>query len=64
MTPTDVQVSALNWRKARTSVANGACIEVASVDAVVLVRDSVNPSGPPIAYATEAWLKFIGGMKA
>jgi len=63
MSPMDVEVPAVNWRKAGRSVGNGACVEVASASARVLVRDSVNPSGSAIAYAPEAWQAFIGSTK-
>jgi len=53
----------LNWRKARRSISNGACVEVASVGACVLVRDSVNPAGIKIAYAPGAWQGFIDSAK-
>ena len=60
MSPMDVEVPAVNWRKAGRSVGNGACVEVASASARVLVRDSVNPSGTAIAYAPEAWPPVSG----
>jgi hypothetical protein len=60
--PDDVP-SGLNWRKARHSISNGACVEVAAVEAVVLVRDSVNPSGIKIAYAPRAWQGFVDSAK-
>ena len=53
----------LNWRKARRSISNGACVEVAASEAVVLVRDSVNPAGIRIAYAPEAWQGFVDSAK-
>jgi hypothetical protein len=59
----DVEVRAMDWRKASRSVANGACVEVGSASARVLVRDSVNPSVTVIAYAPEAWRGFIGSVK-
>jgi hypothetical protein len=64
MSPMDVEVLAANWRKAGRSVGNGACVEVASASAHVLVRDSVAPSGAAIAYAPEAWHAFIGSVKS
>lgn len=64
MSPMDVEVLAANWRKASRSVGNGACVEVASAGARVLVRDSVNPSGAEIAYAPGAWQGFIDSAKA
>lgn len=53
----------LNWRKARRSISNGACVEVAAIEAGILVRDSVNPSGIKIAYAPKAWQGFIDSAK-
>jgi hypothetical protein len=41
----------LQWRKARRSVGNGACVEVARADGRVLVRDSRNQDGPVVPYA-------------
>jgi Domain of unknown function (DUF397) len=60
--PDDVPPS-LNWRKARRSISNGACVEVAAVGVGVLVRDSVNPLGIKIAYAPEAWQGFVHSAK-
>jgi hypothetical protein len=60
----DVEVLAENWRKASRSIGNGACVEAASADGRVLVRDSVNPSGAVIAYAPGAWQGFINSAKA
>jgi hypothetical protein len=60
----DVEVLAANWRKAGRSVANGACVEAASADGRVLVRDSVNPSGAVIVYAPAIWQAFVSSAKA
>jgi hypothetical protein len=40
----------LEWRKAKRSVGNGACVEVASVNGRIAVRDSVNPGGVLLQY--------------
>jgi hypothetical protein len=63
MSLTDVAALAADWRKASASVANGACVEIASANARVLVRDSVNPSGPAVAYGSGAWEIFVDSAK-
>jgi hypothetical protein len=52
------------WRKASLSVNNGACVEVASARAAVMVRDSVDPSGPVVAYPAATWQAFLAAAKA
>ena len=59
----DVDAPDAGWRKASRSVNNGACVEVASMPASVLVRDTVNPSGAVIAYAPTAWRFFLNSTK-
>jgi len=63
MSPMGVEPFAEDWRKASRSVNNGACVEVGSTSARVLVRDSVTPSVTVIAYAPEAWRGFISSVK-
>lgn len=52
------------WRKASRSVNNGACVEVNSSRRAVLVRDSVDPSGPVVAYPAATWQAFLATAKA
>jgi hypothetical protein len=59
----EVGVLAADWRKASHSIGNGACVEAASADGRVLVRDSVNPSGAVVVYAPGAWQGFIESAK-
>jgi hypothetical protein len=52
------------WRKSSYSSANGAdCVETASRDAVILVRDTTNRDGGTLAFTTEAWSEFIASVR-
>jgi hypothetical protein len=54
----------MNWRKSRFS--NGganACVETASDDGVVLVRDTTNRDGGTLGFTAAAWHTFLGSIK-
>jgi hypothetical protein len=54
----------MNWRKATYS--NGganACVETASDDGVILVRDTTNRDGGMLAFTREAWQAFTGSLR-
>jgi len=63
MSPVDVDTHDATWRKSLRSVSNGACVEVAPTMASVIVRDSVDPSGPVIRYSAGTWRAFIADAK-
>jgi hypothetical protein len=42
------------WRKSSYSGANGSCVETASGDSVVLVRDATNRVGGMLTFTAEA----------
>jgi Domain of unknown function (DUF397) len=52
------------FRKASRSVSNGACVEAASAHGTVLVRDSVDQSGPVVQYNARSWQCFLDSAKA
>jgi hypothetical protein len=54
----------VGWRKARRSVGNGACVEVASLEGDVLVRDSMIPDSPVVSFPASAWQFFLDATKA
>lgn len=50
------------WQKA-AACGGGTCVEVASSDAGVVIRDSKNPVGPILRYTLDEWLDFVQGVK-
>jgi hypothetical protein len=53
-----------NWRKSSYSGANGgSCVETASGDGVVLVRDTTNREGGALAFTADAWAGFTASLK-
>jgi hypothetical protein len=59
----DLEISNLQWRKARRSANNGACVEVTPANLRVLVRDSKNQGGPVMQYSRSAWRAFLHDTK-
>jgi hypothetical protein len=53
----------LNWRKAKRSMNNGNCAEVAAVIGMVAVRDSKDPQGPVLQYPVMSWHSFLAATR-
>ncbi len=53
----------LEWFKSSKCDA-GACVEVAALDAVVLIRDSAEPGNAPLVVSHDAWRDFVSGLRA
>jgi hypothetical protein len=52
------------WRKSSYSGGSGNCIEVAgNLPGAVGVRDSKNPAGSALVFATRAWRTFVAEVK-
>ncbi|BCJ43941.1 hypothetical protein GCM10010168_67440 [Actinoplanes ianthinogenes] len=51
------------WRRSKRC-ATGACVEVARVGELFLIRDSKNPDDAPLAFHREVWEAFVAGVKA
>lgn len=56
-------VTQLAWRKAKRSIGNGACVEVASFGGGIAVRDSKDPGGPMLTWSGAAWQEFLQAAK-
>jgi len=61
MSPNDR--ATLAWRKAAYSTSNGSCVEVATIEGGVAVRDSKDPDGPILQYTGAEWFAFLHGVK-
>jgi hypothetical protein len=57
------EISQYIWRKS-TASGSEACVEVASAEQSVLIRDSKNPRGPIIAFSGAEWLTFVTRVRA
>jgi hypothetical protein len=50
------------WRKS-SRCGTGACVEVATGDTVVGMRDSKDPHSPALSFSHAEWRVFIDGVK-
>lgn len=53
----------LAWLKARSSTANGHCVEIASALGNIAVRDSKDPYGPILVYTPSEFRAFLEGAR-
>jgi hypothetical protein len=59
----ELKVSDLQWRKARRSANNGACVEVAPAGGQLLIRDSTDQDGPVLRCSRPTWRAFVAGVR-
>jgi hypothetical protein len=53
-----------DWRKSTFSNdSGGACVELASGDGSILVRDTTDRRGPVLAVSTAAWTAFTASLR-
>lgn len=63
MSVAKVELSPLDWRKARRSMGAGDCVEISPAGGKILVRDSKNPGGITLGYPAAAWRSFLSDAK-
>jgi hypothetical protein len=56
-------VKDLNWIKATASDAQGQCVEMASDEGAVHVRDSKNKQGPALTFTKDEFAAWLDGAK-
>jgi hypothetical protein len=61
----EASLTRATWRKSSYSGGAGNCVEVAgNLPGAVGVRDSKDPDGQALVFATPAWLAFAGRVKS
>jgi hypothetical protein len=53
----------VKFHKSVKSGTNGACVEVATCDCGIQVRDSKNPGGPVFNFNKAEWGAFLAGVR-
>jgi hypothetical protein len=54
----------MDWRKSSFSGANGgACVETASNEGMILVRDTANREGATLSVTADAWQTFTASLR-
>ena len=58
------KVTDLAWHRSARSVANGQCVEAATLpDGRLAVRDSVDKSGPMVTFTKNEWCALLKEIK-
>jgi hypothetical protein len=53
----------MDWRKSSYSGSNGSCVETASGNGVILVRDTTNRDGGTLEFSADAWAEFTAPFR-
>jgi hypothetical protein len=54
----------MDWRKSSYSNAQGgSCVETATGDGVILVRDTTNRDGGVLSIPADAWARFTASLR-
>ena len=55
--------SGSQWTKSSLSFSNGNCVEVASLDGQIGVRNSRDRAGSVLRFTPDEWDAFLGGVR-
>ena len=53
----------LSWLRARSSTANGHCVEISSASGNIAIRDSKDPDGPILVCTTSEFRVFLDAAR-
>jgi Domain of unknown function (DUF397) len=53
----------MDWRKSSYSGSNGSCVETASGNGAVLVRDTTDRAGGTLTFSAAAWQEFTASVR-
>ena len=60
-----MDLSNVVWRKARRSTENGGdCVELASANSLIAVRDSKDPDGSKVIVSRDEFRRIVEALKA
>lgn len=52
-----------SWRKSSWSAGDGECIEVASGEYGIMIRDSKDRCGPTLKFTADSWISLLEALK-
>lgn len=61
--PSRQRRSTLNWRTSTYSGGHGDCVQIASAERSVLVRDAQQQSGPVLRFSAAEWSSFMKRLR-
>lgn len=53
----------MDWRKSSYSGSNGSCVETATGDGLILVRDTADQHSATLAFTAQAWAQFTASLR-
>jgi hypothetical protein len=53
----------MDWRKSSHSGSNGSCVETATGEGVILVRDTTDRDSATLAFTAQAWAQFTASLR-
>ncbi|RCG23948.1 DUF397 domain-containing protein [Sphaerisporangium album] len=62
--PDQVELAGVSWRKSSFSGGGNDCVEIATINDTVALRDSKRPGGPLLRFSHREWNAFLDHLRA